>query len=153
MENLSLSRVQELVSHSRGSPYRPGQEKEKARIVRSLAIAIRSAMPRAGWAEIDAYQDDDYAEAENQYRHDTEQEAPIFETSKLRAESHWYMWDEVRGPLRAALELHLPDNQRSSGAKSLESFLHLGDEGDYEYWLFKAREKLLEIHSNVKPMN
>ncbi len=108
-------------------------------------------MPRAGWAATKGDGSDDYEEAETAYRRDTEREAPIFETAKLRVQDNWYMWDSVRPELRKALELHLPYGHRSPGAQWLEVLLH-GDELD-DYALFRAREKLLELHQSIKPFN
>lgn len=107
-------------------------------------------MTRAGWHKVNAFQDDDYAEAEGQYRRETEQEPPVFGTVKLRIGRHWYMYDHVRGPLREALELHKPKGKRSLGAQYLAALLH-SDELHREH-LVEATPKLLEIMEQIKPI-
>lgn len=107
-------------------------------------------MQRAGWHKIDPYQEDSYAEAESQYRRETEQEPPVFGTVKLRIGQHWFMFDHIRPHLRDALELHKPKGKRSLGAQYLAALLH-SDELHREH-LVEATPKLLEIMEQVKPI-
>ena len=108
-------------------------------------------MPRAGWSRIDAYRDDDYAEAESQYKRDTEQEPPVFGTCKFRIGDRWYLFDTARPALRRALELHLPKGRRSLQAQYLASLLY-ADELHREH-VTDAMPRLLELLEEIKPFN
>jgi hypothetical protein len=121
------------------------------RAAAGLARALRSNMARAGWHKIDAYQDDDFAEAESQYRKDTEQEMPVHGTVKFRIGDKWYLYDLARPHLRRALELHKPKGQRSLSAQYLAALLQ-ADEFHREH-LAEATPALLEILEEITPYN
>lgn len=116
-----------------------------------LARALRSNMGSAGWHKIDAYQDDDFAAAESQYRRDTEQESPVNGTAQFRLDGKQYLFDLTRPHLRAALELHLPPGKRSKPAQYLAALLHC-DELHREH-LVEATPALLQILEQIRPFN
>ena len=94
------------------------------RAAAGLAIALRSNMPRAGWHKINPYVEDDYAEAEAEYRRETGLEPPVFGTAKFKVGNHWYLFDSARPHLRRALELDRPRGKRSAQAAYLAALLH-----------------------------
>jgi hypothetical protein len=65
----------------------------------------------------------------------------------IRVAGRWYPWERVRLVLREALELHLPEEERSPGARDLARFLHADRPTLVEYAL--ARPKLEEIWRRI----
>ncbi len=65
----------------------------------------------------------------------------------IRVAGRWYSWERVRLVLREALELHLPEEERSQGARDLARFLHADRPALVEYVL--ARPKLEEIWRRI----
>jgi hypothetical protein len=65
----------------------------------------------------------------------------------IRVAGRWYPWDRVRLVLREALELHLPEEERSQEAWDLARFLHAARPTLVEYAL--ARPKLEEIWRRI----
>jgi len=65
----------------------------------------------------------------------------------IRVAGRWYPWERVRLVLREALELHLPEEERSSEALDLARFLHADRPTLVEYAL--ARPKLEEIWRRI----
>ena len=66
---------------------------------------------------------------------------------QIRVAGRWYPWERVRLVLREALELHLPEEERSPGAQDLARFLHADRPTLVEYAL--ARPKLEEIWRRI----
>ncbi len=65
----------------------------------------------------------------------------------IRVAGRWYPWERVRLVLREALELHLPEGERSQEARDLARFLHADRPTLVEYAL--ARPKLEEIWQRI----
>lgn len=124
--------------------------KDDDRIAQALAKALRGHMPRAGHIKVNPDITDAYEQAEAEYRREQGQEPPVFAIAKFRVLDRWYLYDEVRPHLRAALELHIPKGKRSTGAQWLQVVLH--NDGLDDYALFRARDTLLELHSKINPI-
>jgi hypothetical protein len=65
----------------------------------------------------------------------------------IRVAGRWYPWERVRLVLREALELHLPEEERSPEARDFARFLHADRPTLVEYAL--ARPKLEEIWRRI----
>lgn len=107
-------------------------------------------MHRAGWHKINPYVDDDFADAEAEYRRETDQEPPVFGTVKLKIGGRWCLYDKIRPHLRAALELSKPRGRRSAPAIYLAALLH-ADELHREH-VAAATPALLDILEQITPL-
>jgi hypothetical protein len=65
----------------------------------------------------------------------------------IHVAGRWYLWERVWLVLREALELHLPEEERSPEARDLARFLHAARPTLVEYAL--ARPKLEEIWRRI----
>lgn len=138
------------IQDSRSIRPRPGTDKARAL---DLVHAIRGEMSRYGYAPINPYATDEYERAQAEYRREYDIEPPVFATSKLRLRGRWYLWDGVRVHLRAALELHRTEPDRSAQAVSLSELLyrhHLDDAIPQN--LAAATPALLDILEQIKPI-
>lgn len=108
-------------------------------------------MPRAGWARINPWVEDDFEAAEAEYRRAQDAEPPVHGTVQFRVGRHWYLFDQARPFVRAALELNLPKHRRSQAAVWLEVALRADTLDDYA--LFQAQDKALWILEQLRPLN